>query len=415
MPFNKGFIRPAMFRGDTTSKEDLSALMTAGYNPRFIVDFSRVLTSAVGTSSTTVYPSLGTDVGTFTRASIGHYHRHSDGKFVSAVNHEPRIGKLTAGGQGILMEPQATNKTQRGYNWSEAVGVQTITGWGGANTTTIVDDTAKIASAGLDIIVTDGKAMKLDHGGGGFTTITGLTGNTNAHSMSVYARGTGTIRAAFSGGGGQGAFATLTNDYQRFTFDNLTPTISGNMQLDLGTSGDIAYVLFPQMEENILSTSAIPNNTTGSLTRNGDNLEIKYTDTFNATNGGTLYAELEPISSVLAPSLHMARFEPAADAFGFTGNSVGDFGYRLNSAFIGPNPAITKNVETNRTLQLLTATPFAETFTEDTAGGAAGATAVSTMTTFTNVLFQGCGTILKRLALCEGVVSPGFMRTLKII
>ncbi len=127
---------------------------------------------------------------TFTRNSKATC-RNADGKLIEVNANEPRIDHTSDGiPLGLYIEHAATNKCGNyNINPTDTSGLSTS----GTGSLSIVDDTTELAAAGLDEICTNGQVYRAEATSGtAFTvSINGTTGNTNKHSISLYARGTG--------------------------------------------------------------------------------------------------------------------------------------------------------------------------------------------------------------------------------
>jgi hypothetical protein len=172
--------------------------------------------------------------------------------------------------------PARTNKcTCRKFN---PVDTTNIAPSGGGTTPTNVEVVASIselADAGLSNICTNGNVYRMSASDAvGFNTLGGSTGNTNNHSISMYARavsGTGRIYI-------ESAYATITsNAFARVVLNN---TISGATFRQLIVRADvnstIEYIL-PQLEEGAFATPPIfdpLNDSLTSITRAATNLSL---------------------------------------------------------------------------------------------------------------------------------------------
>lgn len=127
-----------------------------------------------------------------------------------------------------------------------------------AGVLSVVDDSAALAAAGLNILATSGKVYKLDNTAGTASALVNLSGpygNTNAHSMSVWVRGSGNLFLRDSGNGNQVGPLTIGSTYTRFTNVNIIGgLITRMMQITVGAGG-VAYFILPQFIER---TNVIP-------------------------------------------------------------------------------------------------------------------------------------------------------------
>lgn len=123
----------------------------------------------------------------------------------------------------------------------------------------VVDDAAELAAAGLSGICTSGLVFKIDNSGGSGAAkidIGGTVGNTNAHSFSVWARGSGTGDIRLSAGEGQTSL-TLGSSYAKTISENATPGGTGRVMIVNAGVGAIVYFILNQLEEGAFATSEI--------------------------------------------------------------------------------------------------------------------------------------------------------------
>jgi hypothetical protein len=146
---------------------------------------------------------------------------------------------------------------------SDAVGVK-LTGSGTFNgmtlsgdaaaTLSVVDDSAALEAAGLSNWCNSGKVYKLDNSAGAalsFVSISGSTGNTNNHSVSLTAKGTGRLYI-------DSAFTAITGSaYTRFKLENTPSTATFRVVTIRAEIGSIVYFILPQLEELPYATSPI--------------------------------------------------------------------------------------------------------------------------------------------------------------
>ncbi|MBU2652632.1 MAG: hypothetical protein KKA81_17030, partial [Bacteroidetes bacterium] len=119
-------------------------------------------------------------------------------------------------------------------------------------------DSAELAAAGLGGICTSGKAFKLDNTFGGATTayipVSGVTGNTNPHTMSVYMRSTSSARMVLSSSGGTNWGTSAVYARRSAT---VTPANSSQQLVIEAAPGVIVWFVLNQLEEATFSSSPI--------------------------------------------------------------------------------------------------------------------------------------------------------------
>ena len=157
--------------------------------------------------------------------------------------------------EGMLVEPAMTNKcTCVKANPTNTTNI--IKGGDAAATLTVVNDIDALTAAGLHKICL-GNVYKLDNSAGttiASGTIIGPTVNTNAHSISIYARasaGSGSIKLNT-----EIAVEFSNSSYERLKADNITPTSSRQMWV-MANAGATVYFILPQLEESPFCTSII--------------------------------------------------------------------------------------------------------------------------------------------------------------
>jgi hypothetical protein len=127
-----------------------------------------------------------------------------------------------------------------------------------AATLAVVDDSAELAAAGLSSICTSGKVYKLDNSGGSaaaYVYIGGGVGNTNKHSISCFARGSGTGEIGL--GTTTRTPVTFTGGYRVITDENRTPPSEGSGWIIVADAGAVVYFILPQLEEGAFCTPPI--------------------------------------------------------------------------------------------------------------------------------------------------------------
>jgi hypothetical protein len=129
-----------------------------------------------------------------------------------------------------------------------------------AATLTVVDDSVALAAAGLDRVCTSGMVYKLDNSGGAgnaYSDITGATGNTEQHSLSVRSRaGAGTYDLILSDNSTGGVSAT-SSIYEYLLSEGVTPPTGGFGLRVRARVGATVYFILPQLEESPVATPVI--------------------------------------------------------------------------------------------------------------------------------------------------------------
>lgn len=181
-------------------------------------------------------------------------------------------------GIGGQVAPARVNKCT---NWNaNPVDLTRVTTSGDAAAVlSIVDDTAALVVAGLANICNSGKVYKLDNSAGAtaaFAYVEGLTGNTNAHTVSLFVRGQGSSGFGLGGPGGDAAQAALTTNYVRRVHTSAAPLVSGRTYVSV-LAGSIVYFILNQLEEG--SYASPPIITSGAaVSRPGDILSASVPD-----------------------------------------------------------------------------------------------------------------------------------------
>ena len=204
------------------------------------------------------------------------------GNLVLASADTPRIES-----SGWLLEGGATNKVTCAKSNPQALTNITKSG-DAAAVLSVVNDATALAAAGLSEFGPN--VYKLDNSAGtSYAYIgSGSTGNTNVHSVSVYVRGSGQVKARLTSGVGD--YADLSSKYVRTKTENQTPADNARAFSVQAAAGSIVYFTLPQLEEGPVCTSPIPGGT-GAITRASEG-----SDTSN--NGLTM-----PLSQAMIDSL----------------------------------------------------------------------------------------------------------------
>lgn len=191
--------------------------------------------------------------------------------------------------KGFIREDQSTNKCANASNINpvDFTGVTTLDLGTGA-TFTIVDDTAELLAAGL-AEQCHGNVYRVTGGDtAALVTFNGQVGNTNPHTVSVWARGSGTNnRIGITGQVDE--IISNTSSYQRFEAVR-TPTASTNQMSVFVNAGNTLYFILNQLEEHGYATSEIP--VAGASTqRNRES--VNYAPENLNKERGAFYAEIE--------------------------------------------------------------------------------------------------------------------------
>ena len=153
-------------------------------------------------------------------------------------------------GVGAYIGGQVTNKASNyNANPTDLTGVTKL--GDAAATLAVVDDSAALAAAGLSGICMSGKVFKLDNTAGtgaAWVFCSAATGNTSAHSMSSYLRGSGGYFLKLSGEATASNF-TATAGYVRRKRVNFIPGDSGKVMTIGVNAGGVVYFVLNQMEE----------------------------------------------------------------------------------------------------------------------------------------------------------------------
>ena len=179
---------------------------------------------------------------------------------VSAA-HTPRFDHDINGNfLGILSEANGTNKTtNENANPVNTTGM--TTSGDAAGVLSVVSDSAQLASAKLNNVCTNGNVYLADNSSGVATftvNIGGTVGNTNAHSIHLYARGTGTGRSAIITLGDDDLdIAPAGGGYEYYELINQTPDGTGRQFTITVDAGDSVYFTLFQMEEKEFATSTV--------------------------------------------------------------------------------------------------------------------------------------------------------------
>lgn len=208
----------------------------------------------------------------YTRADTVATYRDSGGKLRIAASNTPRFDYTAAGiPLGLLIEGSIQNKFT-----GHAATPPNTTGFAVSGTAaiTLLADAAAITAAGLENVVTGNVYQITGGASGGAVTLPGTTGNTSAHSFSVFARVSAGASGALTHTGTSPGSAAITGaGYSRFKLENQTISGAGvQMQITAPANTTILFIL-PQIEQNPFCTSPVI--TAGAAaTRQQDNITI---------------------------------------------------------------------------------------------------------------------------------------------
>ena len=220
----------------TMEKADGSGILPAGLFPASLPSGDTFHVTENGNTQT------GTDSGIITEA---------EGSAIAVTTLE-----------GLLIERASTNKCTN-YNAVPDSGLTNLTKTGDAAATlTRVTDATELSNAGLDRLAQGDYVVKFDNSAGvgfAFCAVGGQVGNTNAHSMSIWARldaaSTGACTMRLSNGS-HGVTISGTS-YQRIHSQNFTPDFSTRTMSIYAAAGGICYFVLNQLEEQTVSTGEI--------------------------------------------------------------------------------------------------------------------------------------------------------------
>lgn len=209
---------------------------------------------------------------------------------VAKASNEPRLHSL----YGALTETTIENKAYRNYDPADT------TGWAATGGTfDVVDDSTALAAAGLSIL--GDNVFSLVNASGSTQYVYGgdQCGNTNKHSLSVYARlvaGAGAELGLRNASGGAFASAVAISDsYVRTKAPGVTPA-AATCQIAIAVpDGCTLYFVGQQPEQstngtdsNHCTTVIRNSSTSASVTRNRDRFDISR-DVFVLTEGELVF------------------------------------------------------------------------------------------------------------------------------
>ncbi|MCB5270496.1 MAG: hypothetical protein LHW56_01470, partial [Candidatus Cloacimonetes bacterium] len=232
---------------------------------------------------------------------------HDDGFTATPLRtRKGTVSKFAETYRGPLIQPASTNKVT--CRKSNPVDTTNITKVGDAAAVlSVVDDSAALASAGLDNICTSGKVYKLDNTEGiteARVNISGASGSINQHWLGCHIRMTGceanypSLRIS-AGTAVPGYDSSVSTGYIRKTIGYSEVSSSAILQV-WAPPGAIVYFILPQLEEGAFLTSPICKDSTGadpltSLTRPAANLTRPTAGTaLAAQNNFAIYGRVIP-------------------------------------------------------------------------------------------------------------------------
>ena len=190
---------------------------------------------------------------------------------------------------GLMVEDAVQNKCTN-YNANPDAGLTNLvlTDTGTGATLTRVSDTAALASAGLDSICTDGNVYKLTGGTAvAHAAVGGLTGNTNDHTITAWARSAdGAAASTYLRDSSNTLSVAFTNTAYARVSGTFTPP-DGNRTVSMTVAaGKTLYFILNQLEESPIVSSEIV--TAGSAASRATEMgNIKW-DSTNLPTGGDL-------------------------------------------------------------------------------------------------------------------------------
>lgn len=173
------------------------------------------------------------------------------------------IPPVMAGG-GMEVDEGTTNKCTN-YNAAPTDLTNVTKSGDAAATLTVVDDTAALIAAGFGGLIAagkmNGKVYKLDNSAGtaaAFAAVSGPTGNTNTHTISVVARTEGAAGSAvrYEAAVAVNIAITSTTRYARFSVTGTPGSSSDRMQIR-AAPGSVVYFILNQLEEKAYATNPV--------------------------------------------------------------------------------------------------------------------------------------------------------------
>lgn len=143
----------------------------------------------------------------------------------------------------------------------------------GAGTVELVDDSIELAAAGLSSPLVNGSVFKVTIPEFLSVVVSGEVGNTNAHTLSVYIRGSGTMRFRLVGASASLGYSPVPASYERLSSQEMPTGATQPFGIQAGAGGAVVYFILNQLEE--ASTASSPIVTAGSAaTRAADTVTL---------------------------------------------------------------------------------------------------------------------------------------------
>ncbi|TXH10053.1 MAG: hypothetical protein E6R04_06375 [Spirochaetes bacterium] len=266
----------------------------------------------------------------YTRNDAVTTYRDSSGVMRVAGVNAPPIDHTSAGvALGLRIQPGTTNKLTSANATITTTGTYIVASGGTFSTPS---DTAALTAAGLQS-VGNGHVYKIANATGSDIAVywAVTTGNTNAHSISMYARTESDVSGINPyifltdfGGNNNGQKTFYGTAYQRVTSEGITPTNSNQRLALIVPTGQTVYFLLAQMEA--LSYATDPVITTDGAAGTRAAPLLKRSALWFSKNGGFAikYRDDAPRSpaSVLDCLFHVGEANNRYDIFKGTGGDV---------------------------------------------------------------------------------------------
>lgn len=213
-----------------------------------------------------------------------------------------------------------------------------VSGFGapsGGATLTVVDDWDELVAAGLHEICTNGKVYKFDNssGSGNSAIANSGTGNVDAHTASVYVRGSGEF--AVSLWGITPLYITAPDVYTRYHATGVPSSSSSRFQIN-ASAGSVIYFILPQLEEGAFVSPVIPGDTLAAVTRGVEAIAIPTGNWLNPYEG-TLLIRFAEVSAGSNETIF--KLDNGGSALGFdlrrTAGGTFFFAARIGATAVG--------------------------------------------------------------------------------